>query len=155
MAELELADKFGDAISNLATKRTSDLDLLIFDFDGSANKLVDIGTAEDVYYFLADFPLKGSADDLGKLKQAITGNPYFQLALAAHRQLRQPKRKATVRYRVVAQAPDAKWRQYRRVDMQRAVERGLNTLNGCCLLTMPTLSFGFNRLINACWLVSV
>lgn len=125
VAQQELTERFGLAVTNCSTKHTPDLDLLQFDYTGEVSKLKQVGTAEDVYYLLDSIALSGDRTDLDKLRQAVTHLLALQVALAAHKQLRQTKPKGKTSYRVVAQATDAEWRQYRRVDMQRAVERGL------------------------------
>lgn len=91
IAEQELTDEFGKDTFNFMSYETSDLDLLRFDFGGHVTKLADIGTADDLYYFLAEVPLKGSADDLETLSQVVADHSSIPLALAAHKQFRGAK----------------------------------------------------------------
>ncbi len=72
--------------------------------------LLELRLAEDVFRRLAEVKLTGKPADLKNIAAALgkaAGLP------------------ARVKYRVVVQADDARWRGYRRVDMQRAAEAGL------------------------------
>lgn len=124
IAKRELIDKWFDIkIDN--TLKAKNNSLVFFDFEGDAQELFRIGTAEDLYVPLASLDLCGQRQDLDKIKGALLGSSNFELALSLHRQLNQFKdKKKRTTFRVVAQAT-GRQKDYRRVDAQKATEKAI------------------------------
>ena len=121
----EIEAKFGSAATDFETHRVADWDITRFRFTGAPEALIKLGTVEDVFYSLAMQPLEGSKEDLEKLRAVIRPewvneglSPFWTCS---------PRRrvKSRLTYRVVVQARDAAWRNYRRGDVQRAVARAI------------------------------
>ena len=107
------------------TLRARNNSLLLFEFDGGVSNLLNIRTAEDLFVLLGKVELSGGKQDLESLKLVIQKAPNFELALAIHRQIRKQKRRRQTTFRVVAQAT-RELLEYRRIDAQKAVERGMS-----------------------------
>lgn len=121
----EVAKKIPSA-SVAAIEKLENNDLVIIN-DSTLNDLIGLRTAEDFYYLLGSLPLTGTKHDLSKIVDFLKNCSNLELGLRAHRQLQGGRKKAKrTKFRVVAQAKDSFWRQYRRVDMQRAAEKGIS-----------------------------
>lgn len=87
--------------------------------------LVELRICEDVFVEVATLKLTGAAGDLKVLTSALSRDSALGAALRAHSHITGRATPARTQFRVVVQADDARWRQYRRVDMQSAAESGL------------------------------
>lgn len=87
--------------------------------------LMGLRTVEDVFIELAVLKLSGAAADLKKLTASEAWRGALGRALVELGHVRGRALPARVRFRVVAQAEDARWRAYRRVDLQAAAEAGV------------------------------
>ena len=63
----ELRFCFGNRLSNVRTDRVRDYDLVQFHWQGDPLALRQLGTVEDVFYWLVDIPLSGEREDLNTL----------------------------------------------------------------------------------------
>ena len=87
--------------------------------------LLQLRVAEDVFVEVDTLKLTGQNSDL-KAIGVLLGRPEgLSAALRAYAHLTGAVVPARAQYRVVAQADDASWRKYRRVDMQTMAEAGL------------------------------
>ena len=116
----ELRFYFGNRLSNIRTSRVRDYDLVQFNWRGDPLPLRQLGTVEDIFYWLADIPLSGDRDDLNALDEM----PELNSALNLHKRFNGlPKRRT--KYRVIVQAAMQPWQSYRRSQMQNALERAI------------------------------
>lgn len=116
----ELRFYFGDRLSNIRTSRVRDYDLVQFNWRGDPIALRQLGTVEDVFFWLADIPLTGKRDDL----TTIADLPDLTPALHLHKRFNgMPK--GRTKYRAVVQAAMQPWQSYRRSQMQNALERAI------------------------------
>jgi tRNA (guanine6-N2)-methyltransferase len=88
-------------------------------------RLLELRLIEDVFVEILTQKLTGKTPDLKALTVALTHPEAIQSALRAHAHLTGHQTPARVHFRVVVQADDATWRQYRRVDLQAAAEAGV------------------------------
>jgi 23S rRNA G2445 N2-methylase RlmL len=101
--------------------------MLLFDYGGAARDLMALRTIEDLFVVIATLPdLPPTRDALRALEQATNRATTVDPALALARQL-QPGSggHGKMRFRVIARQVGTT--AYRRVDAQRAVERGIAT----------------------------
>ena len=88
--------------------------------------LLQLRVAEDVFVEVDTLKLTGQYSDL-KAIGVLLGRPDgLMAALRAYAHLTGAAVAARAQFRVVAQADDASWRKYRRVDMQAMAEMGLS-----------------------------
>ena len=87
--------------------------------------LLELRLAEDVFVELETIKLTGKTADLKAITTSLTRGETLGSAMRAYGHLTGRQLPARAHFRVVAQADDAAWREYRRVDMQTAVEVGL------------------------------
>lgn len=88
-------------------------------------KLLDLYTVEDVYAHVARLKLSGQLSDMKALAAGGLWQAPLRQALVAWSVVNgRPLTKRMV-FRVVVQADDERWRQYRRQEMMLAAERGL------------------------------
>ena len=86
--------------------------------------LMELGTAEDLFYTAMILHATGEPRDLDMIHMSV--NPAELAAgLDVHGRIRQRRPGKRPTFRVVVQAHDAPWRQYRRARMQRALEQGI------------------------------
>lgn len=116
----ELRFYFGDRLSNIRTSRVRDYDLVQFNWRGDPIALRQLGTVEDVFFWVADIPLTGKRDDL----TAIADLPDLTPALHLHKRFNGLP-KGRTKYRAVVQAAMQPWQSYRRSQMQNALERAI------------------------------
>jgi len=128
VAVRELRDQFGDALKKIRTHRVRDYDIAHFDWNGDIADLKQLGTVEDVFYFLTEVPLTGAREDLQNIQETISAIP-LDPALAAHRQFNGPTRGRTS-YRVVVQADHQPWQSYRRAHLHAPVEQAIQDRYG-------------------------
>lgn len=117
----ELKERFG--IETFAPIEGRNNVLVPFETKVDVKELLTIGTAEDLFAALDEYPFTGARYELTTVPAALRELPTLDLALTYHRKtLPSSKRKTT--FRVVAQAiHDPK--EYRRVDMQLALEEAV------------------------------
>lgn len=116
----ELRFYFGDRLSNIRTSRVRAYDLVQFNWRGDPIALRQLGTVEDVFFWLADIPLTGKRDDL----TVIADLPDLTPALHLHKRFNgMPK--GRTKYRAVVQAAMQPWQSYRRSQMQNALEQAI------------------------------
>jgi 23S rRNA G2445 N2-methylase RlmL len=123
------ADEIEQSLDGAAlrgTRSVSDKNgMLLFDYPGDARDLLELRTVEDVFVVLVTLPdLPPTREALRALEQAVGRATTLDPALALARQA-QPGRggRGKLRFRVVARQVGQA--AYRRVDAQRAVERGI------------------------------
>jgi tRNA (guanine6-N2)-methyltransferase len=119
----EAQEKFGPAADNFRVRSTRNFDLISLDYTGSPADLLKLRMIEDVWVWLATVKLSGAPSDLRAIGSAVKS---AELNRAAGLLAAKPRHGAT--FRVVAQATDEHWRQYRRVDMAAALEQSIGRL---------------------------
>lgn len=87
--------------------------------------LLEMRLVEDVFVETDSLKLTGKTSDLKALITALGRPAGLETALRAYTQITGKAVPARAQFRVVVQADDAKWRDFRRVDMQAAAEAGL------------------------------
>lgn len=122
IAKDELSTKWPSAriASVLKGKNNS---LITFESPDDGEEFLRLKISEDFYVLLAEVELLDSKTDLEIIKDAAEKARNFDLALSLHRKVYKKKFKRTT-YRVVAQS-SSDYHEYRRVDAQRAVEKGV------------------------------
>src|SRR5215217_1056692 len=101
--------------------------MLLFDYSGDARDLMELRTIEDLFVVLATLPdLPPTRDALRALEQATNRATTIEPALTLARQI-QPGSggRGKLRFRVISRQVGTT--AYRRVDAQRAIERGIAT----------------------------
>src|SRR5579884_1129765 len=123
-AERDLRTHLGDIEMERVLRRFDErTSLLLFRFRGASRILLTQRSIEDVFALAAASPgVPPDRKGLAAIRAAITGSPVLSSALTAASPLRVRKARR-VTYRVVARV--AGKYSYRRVDVQRAVERAL------------------------------
>jgi len=86
--------------------------------------LLELRLCEDVFVEIDSLKLTGETADLRQITKMLMRPEAFGVAVRAYELLR-GQLPARAIFRVVAQADDAVWRRYRRVDMQNAAEAGI------------------------------
>ena len=100
-------------------QRTS---LLVTAYDGSPSHLLNLGTVEDVFLLAAEREtVPSSRAGLGAIRTALAGSALLDRSAALAQQIRPHRGKTT--YRIISRK--AGDHAYRRVDVQRAVELGI------------------------------
>ncbi|MBK34670.1 MAG: hypothetical protein CME26_03955 [Gemmatimonadetes bacterium] len=97
-----------------------DSDLISFSADIDRVDISNLLTVEDVYYQLDVLPLTGEKKDLESFRRRVEAWS-FEEGITARRHVTPRSRKGAVSYRVIVQAEDADWRQYRRERLGREV----------------------------------
>jgi tRNA (guanine6-N2)-methyltransferase len=87
--------------------------------------LLELRLAEDVFVDIETIKLTGQTSDLKAISVALARDAPLAAALRTYGHMTRIAVPARAQYRVVAQADDAAWRKYRRVDMQAMAEAGL------------------------------
>jgi tRNA (guanine6-N2)-methyltransferase len=101
--------------------------MLLFDYNGDARDLMELRTIEDLFVVVATLPsLPPTRDALGVLEQTANRATTIEPALTLARQI-QPGSggRGKLRFRVISRQVGTT--AYRRVDAQRAIERGIAT----------------------------
>lgn len=130
VTQQELGGMFPGRVRGIQSLHTADYDLTLFSFSGRVKDLAGLGTTEDVFFTLSKQPLAGTKKDLAKLESAVLRSPVLERGLFCHRQFSGYRPSPRTTFRVIAQAADVPWRSYRRVDMQKAIERGVKRRYG-------------------------
>jgi tRNA (guanine6-N2)-methyltransferase len=101
--------------------------MLLFDYNGDARDLIELRTIEDLFVVLATLPdLPPTRDALRALEQAANRATTVEPALTLARQVQQGSAgRGKLRFRVISRQVGTT--AYRRVDAQRAIERGIAT----------------------------
>ncbi len=123
----EIAQALDGAIVH-GTRSVADKNsMLLFDYNGEARDLMELRTIEDLFVVLATLPdLPPTRDALRALEQAANRATTIEPALTLARQV-QPGSggRGKLRFRVISRQVGTT--AYRRVDAQRAIERGIAT----------------------------
>ena len=125
-----LAELAGDELSErmklmpVASARVRGSELLWVQTTSPAG-LLELRLAEDVFIEIETLKLSGKPADLKAITTALTRAETLSTALRTYGSLTGRLLPARAHFRIVAQADDASWREYRRVDMQTAAETGL------------------------------
>jgi tRNA (guanine6-N2)-methyltransferase len=123
----EIAQTLDGAIMR-GTRTVADKNgMLLFDYSGDARDLMELRTIEDLFVVIATLPdLPPTRDALRTLEQAANRTTTIEPALTLARQL-QPRSggHGKLRFRVISRQVGTT--AYRRVDAQRAIERGIAT----------------------------
>ncbi|HVQ44933.1 MAG TPA: methyltransferase domain-containing protein [Candidatus Saccharimonadia bacterium] len=118
----EMAARLG--LAPVATGRARGSELVWVQTSDPAG-LLGLRLVEDVFVVVETIPLSGKTVDLKAVTAALGRPEVWESALRAQGHLAGRPTPARVVFRVVAQADDAAWRGYRRVDLQRAAEAGV------------------------------
>ena len=125
------ADEIAQALDGAIVQGTRSVadknGMLLFDYNGDARDLMELRTIEDLFVVLATLPdLPPTRDALGALEQAANRATTVEPALTLARQV-QPGSggRGKLRFRVISRQVGTT--AYRRVDAQRAIERGIAT----------------------------
>ncbi len=97
--------------------------LVLFEYHRNPGNLLHLRTTEDVFFFAGwarHVPLDRSG--LEALRELVETAKYFDIGLRIHREVRREKGRAT--FRVIARKQGGS-PSYRRVDVQRAIEKGV------------------------------
>lgn len=119
LAQKYLKHKYGKFINSKELFGLRNNDLLTFGFDGDLSELLQPAMLEDIYLSIANINLDGAKHDLSKIKQIVSSLKIMWPEVLPH------KHKHQYSIRVVVQAPDSNWRQYRRLEIKEAVELGI------------------------------
>lgn len=122
LAKEELADSLN--LTSVASVRVRGSELLWVQTSAPAG-LLELRLAEDVFVEVDTLKLTGQKSDLRALHVALGRESGLASALRVYSHISGRAVPARAQFRVVVQADDAKWRQYRRIDMQSAAEAGL------------------------------
>jgi 23S rRNA G2445 N2-methylase RlmL len=99
--------------------------IVLFEYRGDPAALLQLRSTEDIFYLLAH---RGQValdrTGLRAIEAAIRHSRYFDVGLRLHREIGGTRRGRRTTFRVVARKQGARHR-YRRVDAQRAVEKGI------------------------------
>jgi 23S rRNA G2445 N2-methylase RlmL len=127
--EVIAADEIDRALDGAVVRGTRSVadknGMLLFDYPGDARDLLELRTIEDLFVVVATLPdLPPTREALRALEQAASRASNVEPALALAR-LAQPGRggRGKLRFRVVSRQVGRA--AYRRVDAQRAIERGI------------------------------
>jgi tRNA (guanine6-N2)-methyltransferase len=99
--------------------------IVLFEYHGDPSALLQLRTTEDVFYLVAheeQVPLDRRGP--GVIGGTIFRSRYFDVGLGIHREIRGSRSGRRTTFRVIARKQGAR-HGYRRVDAQRAVERGI------------------------------
>src|SRR4051812_41658244 len=123
------ADEIAQTLDGVAVRGTRSVadknSMLLFDYSGDARDLMELRTIEDLFVVITTLPdLPPTRDALRLLEQAASRASTIEPALTLARQL-QPGSggRGKLRFRVVSRQVGTT--AYRRVDAQRAIERGI------------------------------
>lgn len=99
--------------------------LVLFDYTGNPGELLQLGSAEDLFYLVArEQQLPPGRKGLQDIERAIREARYLEVGLQVHRTIRGGRAGGRTTFRVVARKEGGA-HDYRRVDAQQAVEQGL------------------------------
>jgi 23S rRNA G2445 N2-methylase RlmL len=87
--------------------------------------LLELRLPEDVFVEIENVKLAGDLADLRLITKTLARAGVLAAAVRVYEHLARRTMSQRVVFRVVAQADDADWRKYRRVDMQTAAEAGI------------------------------
>ncbi|MEO7909402.1 MAG: methyltransferase domain-containing protein [Roseiflexaceae bacterium] len=123
----EIAQTLDGAIMR-GTRTVADKNgMLLFDYSGDARELMELRTIEDLFVVVATLPdLPPTRDALSTLEQAANRATTIEPALTLARQIQPGSAgRGKLRFRVISRQVGTT--AYRRVDAQRAIERGIAT----------------------------
>lgn len=118
----ELRGAFGQDVLETQQCCVRDYDVTRFRFVGPVEDLYRLRTVEDIFYSIGVVPMTGSRTDLRLFEDV--GRSAITAELLRHARRRSSRRGTT--FRVIVQASDVAWRHYRRKEIQRAFERGID-----------------------------
>ena len=121
LAEAELRELTGAKALPAGRNRTAEL----LELRTNNLTVTRVRVAEDVFLELGRIPLTGTSADLKTLAGAAAWGGGLASALTQLMTIRPGIAPSRLRFRVVAQADDVRWRLYRRVDLQTAVEAAI------------------------------
>lgn len=121
----EIRERLGAAAKFEVAGRVRNAELLELQYDGDPRQLRELRVAEDVFVVLGRVKMTGRAADTKAVASApLWGGPLRQALATWSGVTGQPLVKRLT-WRVVVQADDVAWRQYRRQELTLAAERGL------------------------------
>ena len=100
--------------------------LVVFEYQGDPKTLLQLRSTEDIFYLVAyeeNVPLERKG--LQTICETIKRSRYFDVGLRIHRDIKRARGRKRTTFRVVARKQGAR-HSYRRVDSQRAVEKGIS-----------------------------
>jgi tRNA (guanine6-N2)-methyltransferase len=121
----ELAEVSGAKL--LGVRRLRNAELLNVNFDGDPKRLLGLRTAEDAFISLGRLRLTGQLSDMKALASAPVWGTALREGLAEWSRITGRPLVKLLEFRIVVQAEDAQWRQYRRQEMMLAAERAMLT----------------------------
>ncbi len=121
----ELTDRLGKAAVVRDVVRVRNADISLVEYNGAAANLRGIRTAEDVFVSLDRIKLSGQLADMKAVANAGLWSGPLRQALTIWSQVTGKPLTKRLTWRVVVQADDAQWRQYRRQELMLAAERAL------------------------------
>ncbi len=123
VAVAEVRERLGVAARPAGRARHHDL--VELDWPGPAAELLTVRTVEDVFVVLGSLGLSGRVSDTKAVAEAPWWGGRLRQALDAWAAVRRRPLVKRLVWRVVVQADDVAWRQYRRQELTLAAERGL------------------------------
>ncbi len=119
----EIHERLGVTARPMGATRLYDFTSL--QFSGEMSRLHDLRISEDVFLSLGRLKLSGRPNDVKSFEAAAWSGAPLKAALGQWAQFRGQPLTKRLTWRVVAQAEDATWRQYRRNELTLAAERAL------------------------------
>jgi len=99
-------------------------DIVLFEYGGDARRLLDLRSIEDIFFLVQRMRHVSSGKrGLPQLQGGIKTSRTFDVGLQIHKRLRQVKTKKRTTFRVISRRRGS--HAYRRIDAQRAVEKGV------------------------------
>ena len=99
--------------------------LVLFRYGGNPKDLLSLRTVEDAFFLVAHISkVSWGHEGLSHISRAMAGNRFIDRGLAQHRELWQHGRRGTRTFRVISRMAGGR-QPYRRVDLQRVVQRAL------------------------------
>lgn len=120
IAKLYLEQKFRGSVRVQSIVQMRSNDLLLVDFEGRLTELMEPSMLEDVFALITTIKLNGEKQDLQVIKKYLSKTQFGYYLPSDSRKVS----KGTVR--VVVQAADMPWRQYRRQDIKKIIEKALH-----------------------------
>lgn len=99
---------------------------VLFRYAGQPTDLFKLRAAEDVFFLIARIPVQWGYQGLSQIYQALSSSRFLGAGLSAHERAHRAdnKRKQEHTFRVISRMAGAN-HPYRRIDLERTVEKGL------------------------------
>ena len=104
--------------------------IALFRYSGAASDLLELRTVEDVFFLVQRTPkVEWGREGLSKIFRTIERNRFIEKGLGIHRSIRHGGGKGTRTFRVISRLAGRR-QPFRRIDLERAVERALKNRLG-------------------------